>query len=102
MSFQIIEGIQWSAGILSGSFFLARGGRPDFARAIASSFSASRTSSFSFRVFVRQSAVSAVLFLACKSASHIDGLGVRNASWEAARRTRITFFCSAPTRLESW
>ena len=98
MSFQTIEGIQWSAGILRGSFFLANGGSPSFARAIAASFAARRISSFSFLVFVRQRAVSAVFCLACRSASHIDGLGVRNASCEATHRTRITFFCKAPAR----
>ena len=64
MSFQTMEGIQWSAGIFNGSFFLASGGNPAFARAIAASLAARRISSFSFRVFVLQIAVSAVFCLA--------------------------------------
>lgn len=84
MSFQTIEGIQESAGTLSGSFFAESGGRPSFARAIAASFSASRIASFSFLVFVLQIASSAVFCFACKSANHIDGLEVRSASCEAA------------------
>lgn len=101
MSFQTIEGIQWSAGIFRGSFFAASGGSPAFARAIAASLAARRTSSFSFLVFVLQIAVSAVFCFACRSASHIEGRDVRSASWDVARRTRITFFCKAPARFES-